>query len=82
MIAIPINNSLDDPQVDDRFSKCEKFYITDGNGKSKIINNITRSSSSGADGKVVKLLANEGVKIIMSPLIDPKAMGIIKLLSI
>ena len=81
MIAIPVKDRNENPVVDERFGRCDLFYIIDNKGNHKFIKNSAKNLTSGAGGKAVSILADEGVTKIISPHIGPKAMDVIKIIN-
>ena len=79
MIAIPVKNQEENPEIDERFGRCNMFCIID-NTNYKFIENRSKDNTSGAGGESVKLLADEDVTTIISPHIGPKAMDAINAL--
>lgn len=82
MIAIPVKNTFENPEVDERFGRANMFCIIDKNGDFKVIQNTAKGQTTGAGGMAVKLLADEDVSTIISPHIGPKAMDVINTLNI
>lgn len=66
-------------EVDERFGRAEYFLIVDlEDMKDTTIKNTAKNESSGAGGKAVRLLANEGVKVLIVPELGPKAVTAIE----
>lgn len=66
-------------KIDDRFGRAEYFVIVDlENMEGTTIENTAKNESSGAGGKAVRLLANEGVEVLIAPELGPKAVTAIK----
>jgi len=82
IIGIPVKEKGADPQIDERFGRCNYFCIIDDKEQITFIENSAKDQASGAGGQSVKLLADEDVDTIISPHIGPKAMDAIKLLNI
>lgn len=66
-------------RIDDRFGRADYFVVVDlEDMKDKTIENTAKNEASGAGGRAVRLLANEGVEIIVAPELGPKAATAIK----
>lgn len=66
-------------KIDDRFGRADYFVIVDlENMESTTIENTAKNESSGAGGKAVRLLANEGVEVLIAPELGPKAVTAIR----
>ena len=66
-------------RIDDRFGRAEYFVIVDlKNMEATTIENTAKDEASGAGGKAVRLLANEGVEVLVAPELGPKAVTAIK----
>ncbi|MBN2617486.1 MAG: NifB/NifX family molybdenum-iron cluster-binding protein [Spirochaetales bacterium] len=74
MIAIPVKDTGDNPEVDERFGRCAFFCIIDDKGTKTFIENSAKDLSSGAGGQAVSILANNDVDVIIAPHIGPKSM--------
>ncbi len=66
-------------RIDDRFGRAAYFVIVDlENMKETTIENTAKDEASGAGGRAVRLLANEGVEVVVAPELGPKAVTAIK----
>ena len=66
-------------RIDDRFGRADYFVIVDlENMKETTIENTAKDEASGAGGRAVRLLANEGVEVVVAPELGPKAVTAIK----
>ena len=66
-------------RIDDRFGRADYFVIVDlENMKETTIENTAKDEASGAGGRAVRLLANEGVEVVVAPELGPKAVTEIK----
>ncbi|MDC7221215.1 MAG: NifB/NifX family molybdenum-iron cluster-binding protein [Spirochaetales bacterium] len=74
MIAVPVRDKGDNPQLEERFGRSDIFCLIDGAGNRKFIDNEAPASPSGAGVQTVQMLADEGVKTVISPEVGPKAM--------
>jgi predicted Fe-Mo cluster-binding NifX family protein len=74
MIAVPVKDKGADPQLEERFGRSYYFCLINDGGERKIIENEAPSSPSGAGVQTVQMLADEGVDIVISPEVGPKAM--------
>lgn len=66
-------------RIDDRFGRADYFVIVDLKDMAETtIENTAKNEASGAGGRAVRLLANEGVQAIVVPELGPKAVTAIK----
>ncbi len=66
-------------RIDDRFGRADYFVIVDlENMRERTIENTAKDEASGAGGRAVRSLANEGVEIIVAPELGPKAITAVK----
>lgn len=64
---------------DERFGRCETFIIFDTETKeSFFVNNEAKNEGSGAGGKAVKIIFDNGANIVIAPELGPKANDAIK----
>ncbi len=63
-------------RIDDRFGRADYFVIVDlEDMKENTIENTAKNEASGAGGRAVRSLANEGVEVIIAPELGPKAIA-------
>ncbi len=66
-------------RIDDRFGRADYFVVVDlENMVETTIENTAKDEASGAGGRAVRLLANEGVEVIVAPEPGPKAITAVK----
>lgn len=82
MIAVPVKDKGENPQIDERFGRASIFCLINEEGKWRFIDSDSNSSPSGAGVKTVQMLANEGLSVVISPEVGPKAMDVIEKLDI
>ncbi len=71
-------NGLNSP-VADRFGRAEYYVLFNTESKeSRTIENTAKNSASGAGGRAVRLLDENGVTVALAPELGPKAMDAIK----
>lgn len=64
---------------DERFGRCETFFIFDTDTKESFtIDNEAKNEGAGAGGKAVKILFNKGIDLLIAPELGPKAIEAIK----
>lgn len=64
---------------DERFGRCETFFIFDTDTKESFtIDNEAKNEGVGAGGKAVKILFNKGIDLLIAPELGPKAIEAIK----
>ncbi|PLX33792.1 MAG: hypothetical protein C0604_02965 [Clostridiales bacterium] len=65
--------------VADRFGRAECYVLFDTETKeARTIENTAKNSASGAGGRAVRLLDENGVSVTLAPELGPKAMDAIK----
>ncbi len=66
-------------RIDDRFGRADYFVVVDlENMVETTIENTAKDEASGAGGRAVRSLANEGVEVIVAPELGPKAITAVK----
>lgn len=66
-------------KVDERFGRAQYFVIVDTEtDQAKTVENTAKFESGGAGGAAVRLLSQEGVKVVLAPELGPKAMDAVK----
>lgn len=66
-------------RIDDRFGRADYFVIVDlEDMRERTIENTAKNEASGAGGRAVRSLANEGVEVIVAPELGPKAATAVK----
>ena len=73
VIAVPVKEKGDDPQLEERFGRSCFFCLIDNGGRKFFIENNAPASPSGAGVKTVQMLADEGVDTVLAPEVGPKA---------
>ena len=78
-IAVSAKSSGLNARIDDRFGRCEYFVIVDSETMDvKTIENEAKLEGSGAGGKAVRALSQNGVDVVIAPELGPKAVTAIK----
>ncbi|MTI80928.1 MAG: dinitrogenase iron-molybdenum cofactor biosynthesis protein [Firmicutes bacterium] len=73
-IAISTQGENQSSEVNPRLGRCERFIIHDTDtGKSNVVENGGRLSSSGAGVATAKMLADLGVNAVITGFVGPKA---------
>jgi predicted Fe-Mo cluster-binding NifX family protein len=76
-IAFCIKDNTQPAMLDDRFGRCNYFFIADSSGEIlEKIKNPYKEDSQGAGIASAKLLDDHGVKSIVAPHLGPKALEI------
>ncbi len=76
LIGICANGHSLESKTSNRFGRCDYFVIYDDVSKDKkFIENTAKEDVSGAGGRAVKLLSDEGVGIVLAPKVGPKALA-------
>ncbi len=73
-IAVCAKNEGLESLVDERFGRCENYVIYDTETKEAItVENTAKNEGSGAGGKAVNILNQNGVEAVVVPELGPKA---------
>lgn len=78
-IAVPSKGMTKTDSVDDRFGRATYYVIYDSETQEvSAIENSAKDEVSGAGGQAVRLLDQQGVKVVLVPEVGPKALDAFK----
>ncbi len=79
IIAIPTKTSGEKSFVSENFGRCNFFYIYDTETKlGKVYTNVYKDGQGGVGIKSSEFIINKGAKILITPRVGEKSLGVLR----